>query len=565
MLARIGAGNCLPRMTLDPEEVALFYKLTFSLMSFVNKRERLLLDADGGIADFEDQLPDEKHKVHQALYADRAALIDAYLAENPDRFGKEELAEIASWKAAVTDTFFTVKQLKAHMVMIPGRENPPVYAVVGLHDPISLSRPPVLMETTLLPFRGKIVYDGLVRLHGVSFGAGVKSSLNEVYREAKARGRVLTRMVDSPLPRKKKKPTAKQRIAMLAAELRGKIAANRRKRHDIARFRGEVLPKFGIWTDENMGEEKARMKELMEELETLAEALDRMRMEWNRGVGKKRTRAQVADSVLEKVKLERERERMERDGEDPSEAGDEAEDGGGDDADDGFPGGMPDLGANDFMLDFMFGEFMQDMRGINVADMSEEDYEKARAQFFESVDHAKSGDTSAFEKAMHKVGADESPENVEAVKKAFRRLARKLHPDGNKDYGDEAKELWEELGAAKKALDLKTIERLELHWRIVREEELSPSEGAALKDFSGFLEADAEDLDYDESRLMDHPIWPHRNDGFSEQVAKETRERMDRDIEGLLGEKQELEDMIEKFRSSPERKKTTKGKPKKKR
>jgi hypothetical protein len=392
----------------------------------------------------------------------------------------------------------------------------------------------------------------------------VKSSLNEVYREAKARKRIITRLVDSPLPPKKKKLTAKERITILATELRGKIAANRSKRQDTKRFHGEVLPKFNAWIKENMPEERARVNVLLKELDTLSEALERMRMEWNRSVGKKRTRAQVADDVLAKVRAERELEYMERkednDGEDSPE--NDAEDEG---ADSFFPDGIPDFGADDFMLDFMFGEFMRDMRGIDPAEMSKEDYEKARAQFFESVDYAKSGDTAAFEKSMLTVGADDSPKNIEAVKKAFRRVARKLHPDSNKDFSEEAKELWEELGVAKKALDLTSIERLELHWRIVQGEELSPSETPALKDLSEALEDEAEDIQYEQSRFHDHPIWPHRNEEFSEQIAKETRDRMARDIKGMLAEKRELEEMIVKFRSSPERNKTTKPKRRKKR
>jgi len=560
-------------MVLDSEEVALFYKLNFSLMSFVNERERVLPGEGGGIADFESQRTEEKFKVHQALYADQTGLIDAYLAENPDDFEEEELAEIASWKAAVTGKFFAFRQLKRHMVMIPGTEPPTVYGVVGLTGPISRLTPPVLMETTLLPFQGKIIYDGLTRLHNVSFGPGLKSSLNEVYREAKAGPGVITSMADSRSPRlKKKKPSAKEKITALAARLKKKLASNREKKHEIARFHGEVLPKFNAWVDENLKDEKAQVKQLMAELQTLAVALDRMKSEWRAGRG--RTRAQLADAILADVKAEL--DEMEEKEEDFAEGEDRREEDAGDAPDDGFPDddfsdGMPDLGEDDFMLNFLFEEFLRE-RGINPWTMAKEDYDKVREKFMESVEHAKSGNRAAFEKGMSRLGADESAENMEAVKKAFRRLARKLHPDSNKDYGDEAKELWEELLVAKKSLDLATIERLDLHWRIVQEDEISPADEISMKKLSEYVDDDARELKFTETELRDHPIWPYRNEEISDEIATETRERMKNDIGLLLEEKRELEGEIARFRAAPGRKKAvrkmakkkTKKKPKKK-
>jgi hypothetical protein len=41
--------------------------------------------------------------------------------------------------------------------------------------------PPTLLETTLLPFEGKIIYDSLLRGYNVYFGSGIRSSLNETY------------------------------------------------------------------------------------------------------------------------------------------------------------------------------------------------------------------------------------------------------------------------------------------------------------------------------------------------------------------------------------------------
>src|SRR5690606_15787092 len=70
-----------------------------------------------------------------------------------------------------------------------------VYGVVALTTPlvVLIQQPlPVMVKTVLLPFKGQIVYDGLLNIQGVSFGRGVKASLNDSYRQAKKESRVIT-------------------------------------------------------------------------------------------------------------------------------------------------------------------------------------------------------------------------------------------------------------------------------------------------------------------------------------------------------------------------------------
>ena len=74
--------------------------------------------------------------------------------------------------------------------------NPPVaYGVVALTEPFEdLIGPylPQMVETVLLPFQGRIVYDGLLHGYNISFGGGIKRMLNDSYRQAKARQGVVT-------------------------------------------------------------------------------------------------------------------------------------------------------------------------------------------------------------------------------------------------------------------------------------------------------------------------------------------------------------------------------------
>ena len=52
--------------------------------------------------------------------------------------------------------------------------------------------PPVMVEAVLLPWKDRIVCDGLIRPHRVMFGSGYRRSMKESYQQAEAQG-IITR------------------------------------------------------------------------------------------------------------------------------------------------------------------------------------------------------------------------------------------------------------------------------------------------------------------------------------------------------------------------------------
>src|SRR5262249_43338341 len=72
------------------------------------------------------------------------------------------------------------------------------------------------IKTTLLPFKDRIVYDSLIRGYNVSFGPGIRRSMNESYKEAKERFGIITSLPFDPATvptvekkSKPRKPTAR--------------------------------------------------------------------------------------------------------------------------------------------------------------------------------------------------------------------------------------------------------------------------------------------------------------------------------------------------------------------
>jgi len=83
--------------------------------------------------------------------------------------------------------------LKKYAVFISSKND--VYAVLPLSDDfekfVHKSELPFYLKTVLLPFNGKIVYDGLFERYNISFGGGIKNDLKELYLIAKQNGKII--------------------------------------------------------------------------------------------------------------------------------------------------------------------------------------------------------------------------------------------------------------------------------------------------------------------------------------------------------------------------------------
>ena len=184
-------------------------------MFFVNQRLKVLPEDVPDPRAFSALAPTIRLKVRNALNAN-LDLIDAFVSENPARLSADELAIVRSWRNLVAGKFYVFRELKKYTIFLSTDEPPIAYGVFALSDPFeTLIGPylPVLVETVLLPFKDKIVYDGLMTTYRISFGSGIRRSLNEGFKEAKARHGIVTSlpMSNEPLPPKapKAKPAAK--------------------------------------------------------------------------------------------------------------------------------------------------------------------------------------------------------------------------------------------------------------------------------------------------------------------------------------------------------------------
>jgi hypothetical protein len=202
-------------MLVEPQDVEPFFRLHRTLMFFVNQRLKVTPDNFSTPGEFAVLSPEVRVKVRDALNAN-LDLIESFVAENPAHFSEDELDIVRSWRHLVAGTFYVFRKLAKYTVFLSNSNPAIAYGVLAFSEPFEeLIGPnlPIMVKTVLLPFKGMIVYDGMMSAYKISFGPGIRRSLNESFKEAKLRHGIVTSlpMSDNPLPQKapKSKPVPK--------------------------------------------------------------------------------------------------------------------------------------------------------------------------------------------------------------------------------------------------------------------------------------------------------------------------------------------------------------------
>jgi len=186
-------------MKLSKENVKLFYRLYHSLLVYVNKKFKIV----EGINSSEDlrKFPTEEiDKLRSRLYK-QPKLIDSFVQENPLRFSSTELEMISSWKNFVKGTFYIFRYLKNYTIFLDADKTPKAYGVLALTTTFEeMVGPylPIMVDAVLLPFNDKIIYDSIFSPYSVTFGRGIRRSLNDAYQEAKSRFGIITSLPFEP-------------------------------------------------------------------------------------------------------------------------------------------------------------------------------------------------------------------------------------------------------------------------------------------------------------------------------------------------------------------------------
>jgi hypothetical protein len=207
-------------MLLSPQDAELFFRLHRTLMFFVNQRLQVA-PAVASPEAFARLSPEVRLQVRDALLK-HTDLIQAFVDENPAHLSEEELVIVGSWRHLVHGKFYIFRELKKYTVFLSTDKQPVAYGVLAVSEPFEeIIGPylPVLADTVLLPFKDRVVYDGLLNAYRISFGPGIRRSLNESFKKAKELRGIVTSLPMLDLPtaarasKAKPRPKAQPRVA----------------------------------------------------------------------------------------------------------------------------------------------------------------------------------------------------------------------------------------------------------------------------------------------------------------------------------------------------------------
>jgi len=211
-------------------EGKLFYELYAALLSYANGKLNVVQEEEFSDLDRFTSLPPEiRLKVRDALFA-QPELIDQFVEENPAQLSGEELAIVAGWKHAVIGKFYVFRYLKRYAVFLKAEAPMKAYGVLALASPFEeVAGPylPVMVKSVLLPINGRIIYDGLLFTYRISFGPGIRKSLNESYKQAKEDYGIITSLPEDSTPAvaKKKAPKKKSAAGGAKADVKAAVEA----------------------------------------------------------------------------------------------------------------------------------------------------------------------------------------------------------------------------------------------------------------------------------------------------------------------------------------------------
>ena len=132
-----------------------------------------------------------KFKCRQAIIED-ASLLEDYLKLNNKSLTENQINILNGFKKCISGKFIIYKCLTNYAIFINAVDNK-FYAVKALGDSFEdfFSDFPVLVQTTILPFNNKIIYDGFFETPVMYIGSNMTKSFDQMYRKAKKQKKIL--------------------------------------------------------------------------------------------------------------------------------------------------------------------------------------------------------------------------------------------------------------------------------------------------------------------------------------------------------------------------------------
>ncbi|GHV89148.1 hypothetical protein AGMMS50267_15080 [Spirochaetia bacterium] len=180
------ADSGLAQLSLSERQI--FYVTWYKLLDFVNRKKDVV---DIKIAPVYPAFHDETelYKIREKLWENPGIIRD--FLNSGAALSETEAGLLNAWeKKYVKGNFLLIKYESGYAVFMrtnKGKKSK-LYGVKGMTTSIAEAMShelPVMLETVLLPFQDKIIYDSFLISQRVSFGKGICAGFDEEYQQAK--------------------------------------------------------------------------------------------------------------------------------------------------------------------------------------------------------------------------------------------------------------------------------------------------------------------------------------------------------------------------------------------
>lgn len=171
-------------MILSATEYNAYLNDHLDLLYFTGKKSNIL-KAETSLKEFK-ELPLKKKFECRQLFNENTEILEEFVKQHKRKLSDEQFEILAGFRGRISsDCFIILKCLKKYAIFIDN-DNKKVYGVVALSNPFFdfFHDFPVLIKTTILPFHGKIIYDGFLETLAY-LGPNMTREYNEIYLEAK--------------------------------------------------------------------------------------------------------------------------------------------------------------------------------------------------------------------------------------------------------------------------------------------------------------------------------------------------------------------------------------------
>jgi len=243
-------------MMLAQSEIESFYKLWCTLIWSINQKHKIVPAFRKPV--YGERINEKPFMAIRPKLWENPQWIDEFLCEKESAELSESEREILKdWrKNFIKNKFIVIKHLAKYSIFMTFEEPSNIYGVLGISNPISEIVPypvPVMVNTVLLPFKDKIIYDSFIETYSITFGKGMRESIKESYENAKETIGIVEVIGKIPTPIKRQPATKKVKLSHPTPPIVDTKGANVPKPMS-ARYMdvAEIIEKF---CDEKLNEE----------------------------------------------------------------------------------------------------------------------------------------------------------------------------------------------------------------------------------------------------------------------------------------------------------------------